>query len=98
MPSLHEIATASHLPGKLDQSGANVVDLWENGRFADLTGYNETDACTTYLLWLRMAWFLRRITQKECEKEVAQFRTLLEQEAKVRPHLGRFLNAEVALI
>ena len=93
MPSLHEIATASHLPGKLDLSGANVVDLWENGRFADITGYNETDACTTYLLWLRMVWFLGLITQRECKTEVTQFRTLLEREAQVRPHLARFLNA-----
>ena len=53
MPSLDEMAAACQIPGKLDHSGSGVLDLWLRGDHAALTGYNETDACTTYLLWLR---------------------------------------------
>ncbi len=98
MPSLDEIATAALIPGKLDHSGSSVVDLWQQGDYANLTGYNETDACTTYLLWLRAAWFMGRLTVQQCEAEVRQFRGLLKDLAPTRPHLGRFLKAWTSLM
>ena len=62
MPSLNEIAAALGIPGKLDHSGGGVLDLCLSGDFATLTGYNETDACTTYLIWLRVAYFLGKLS------------------------------------
>ena len=54
-PSLHEIATASGIPGKIDTSGHDVVQLWREGKIDRIVQYNECDALTTYLLWLRLA-------------------------------------------
>jgi predicted PolB exonuclease-like 3'-5' exonuclease len=92
MPSLDEIAAASSIPGKLDHAGGGVLDLWTSGRYAELTGYNETDACTTYLLWLRTAWFLGKITAQQRDAELSEFNRLLRKLAPTRPHLTRFLE------
>jgi 3'-5' exonuclease len=92
MPSMDEIAAASSIPGKLDHSGGGVLDLWQTGRYAELTGYNETDACTTYLLWLRIASFLGRVSVEERDAEIAVFNRLLRRLSSTRPHLVRFLE------
>jgi hypothetical protein len=93
MPSLDEMAAACQIPGKLDHAGSGVLDLWLRGAYAALTGYNETDACTIYLLWLRTAWFLGRITPKQRDEEVRTFRLLLLRKlASPKAHLGRFLE------
>lgn len=55
LPSLHEIAVQSGIPGKFDVSGVEVVDLWYRGELRRIRDYNDFDAITTYLLWLRIA-------------------------------------------
>ena len=92
MPSLDEMAAACQIPGKLDHAGSGVLELWLRGDYAALTGYNETDACTTYLLWLRTAWFLGRLTPKQRDEQVRTFRHLLQRLAPTKAHLGRFLE------
>ena len=91
MPSLDEIAAALLIPGKLDHSGAGVLDLWLQEDYAALTGYNETDACTTYLVWLRLAYFLGKVNEAQMKHEIGVFRALLRSLTPSKPHLGRFL-------
>lgn len=90
MPSLDEIAAACGIPGKLDHSGSGVLDLWTSGRYAELTGYNETDACTTYLLWLRTAWFFGKLSEEQRDAELAEFNRLVRDLAPTKPHLAKF--------
>lgn len=92
MPSLDEVAAACGIPGKLDHSGGGVLDLWNTGRYAELTGYNETDACTTYLLWLHTAWFFGKISLEERNAELVQFNRLLRSLSPTKPHLKHFLE------
>jgi len=54
-PSLHELAVQSGIPGKMDVDGAAVADLWLADDLRRIIQYNEFDAVTTYLLWLRTA-------------------------------------------
>jgi predicted PolB exonuclease-like 3'-5' exonuclease len=54
-PSLHELAVQSGIPGKMDVDGAAVADLWLADDTRRIVHYNEFDAVTTYLLWLRTA-------------------------------------------
>lgn len=54
-PSLHELAVQSGIPGKMDVDGAAVADLWLADDTRRIVQYNEFDAVTTYLLWLRTA-------------------------------------------
>lgn len=55
LPSLHEMAVQSGIPGKFEVSGIDVVDLWYQGKLKQIRDYNDFDAITTYLLWLRIA-------------------------------------------
>lgn len=56
-PTLHELATSCGIPGKMDVAGAEVASLWLNGEIRRIVQYNECDAITTYLLWLRTVHF-----------------------------------------
>jgi predicted PolB exonuclease-like 3'-5' exonuclease len=56
-PSLHELAEVSGIPGKIDTAGKDVVALWSKGSIKQIVEYNEFDALTTYLVWLRVAHF-----------------------------------------
>lgn len=77
--SLHEIATLSGIPGKLDTTGDDVCGLWYRGRRREIVQYNCFDALTTYLVWLRMAFFSGRFTEDEYRTEQRRVRTLIEE-------------------
>ena len=92
-PSLHEIATLSGIPGKIDVTGDSVGEMWLQGRLKEIIDYNEFDAFTTHLLWARMARFADLLTGEQYELEQALVRELLETKiANGRDHLQRFLD------
>ena len=90
-PSLHEMALACRIPGKLSTSGDNVAEMWLNGRWQEIVAYNETDALTTYLVWLRLAHFAGFLTPEAYAQEQEQLRQLLQDSDA--PHLLEFLTA-----
>ena len=93
VPSLHEIAVQSGIPGKLDVAGNDVAALWLAGRHAEIVAYNEMDALTTYLVWLRLAHFAGHVTRDEYAGEQALVRDLIEREiAGGKAHLKRYLD------
>lgn len=92
-PSLHELALLSGIPGKLDTRGDQVAQLWLDGQLNDIIAYNECDALTTYLLWLRMAHFAGHFSSEAYTIEQERVWQLLQQEAKHKPHLARFNEA-----
>src|SRR5690606_18868736 len=49
MRRLHEIATLSGIPGKIDVSGDSVPQMWIEGKLDRIVAYNEFDAFTTHL-------------------------------------------------
>lgn len=99
VPSLHEIATACGIPGKLDVSGEGVVDLWLNGEYRRIVQYNEWDALTTYLLWLRTAHFGGFLSTGEYQAEQDQLEQLLiaKSQDAANDHLPTFLDRWRAL-
>lgn len=98
-PSLHEIATLSGIPGKFEVGGHEVADLWLEGRLADIVAYNECDAVTTYLLWLRFAHFGGFFDKEEYVDEQDNVRRLLVEmgQRENGGHLLRYLDAWNAL-
>ncbi len=78
-PTLHEVATACGIPGKMDVSGENVVDLWLAGDVRRIVQYNECDALTTYLLWLRTAHFANFVSTTGYMAEQEMLRDLLRK-------------------
>jgi predicted PolB exonuclease-like 3'-5' exonuclease len=92
-PSLHELAQVSGIPGKMDTSGDNVVDLWLSGKTREIVEYNQYDALTTYLIWLRVAHFAGFFNSKEYEHEQEKVRDLIKKKIKGgETHLSRFLD------
>jgi predicted PolB exonuclease-like 3'-5' exonuclease len=92
-PSLNEIATLSGIPGKLDCDGQQVYDLWLQGRIDEIVAYNECDALSTYLLWLRCAFAAGFFNKDEYSQEQMRVDLLLEAEIeRGAEHLKRFLE------
>lgn len=93
-PSLHEIAVSSGIPGKIDVDGNQVAELWLEGRLAEIVAYNEFDAITTYLLWLRAAVFGGFLDLDQFFFERQVLKELLQEQANTggKPHLKHYLD------
>lgn len=92
-PSLHELACAARIPGKVDVSGDLVLEMWLAGDIAKIVAYNEFDALTTFLLWLRTVRLAGLISTAEADAEETQLRgylcRLIEEG---REYLSRYLE------
>lgn len=92
-PSLHEMAVSCGIPGKFTGAGGDVLEMWRAGQVEDIVAYNEFDALTTYLLWLRVAHFGGFFTPAQYEREQELVVELLQAEAgRGRPHLLDYLK------
>lgn len=93
IPSLHEFAAAAGIPGKIDTKGDNVYDLWMAGDIRRIVEYNQFDAVSTYLLWMRTAHFAGLFSGDELALERERVRELLAQRiAKGETHFERYLQ------
>ena len=79
-PSLHEMAHVCRIPGKMGVEGKEVAPLWLEGRLPEILAYNECDALSTYLIWLRTAHFGGFFSNQTYEEEQLRVRELLERE------------------
>ncbi len=92
-PSLHELAVSSGIPGKLGTSGDQVLDLYKQGKINEIVAYNECDSITTYLVWLRMAYFSGLLDSKKYEREQETLEELLNYLiSEGKTHLQVFLD------
>ena len=94
-PSLHEIAVQSGIPGKMGVDGNDVAPLWLEGKVEDIVRYNECDALTTYLVWLRLAHFAGFFDASGYAREQQLVADLLQMEIASggREHLEEYLEA-----
>ncbi len=90
--TLHELATACGIPGKLGTDGKSVIDLWRAGDVAGIVRYNQFDALTTFLVWLRAMTLSGHLTPEQLEAEEAQIRALMQQKALVDPSFNVYLD------
>ena len=108
-PSLRELALLSGIPAKYvgeveglpeesafgdgSCSGDAVADLWLAGQYEAIRRYNECDALTTYLLWLRTAHFAGLFSATQYAEEEGRVEALLERHAEAgADHLAAFLS------
>jgi hypothetical protein len=92
-PSLHELASAAGIPGKLDALGEQVLDFWQAGDMRRIVEYNEFDVITTYLIWLRTAHLAGFVSGAAYEAEERQLEALLrDRVAAGAKHLERYLE------
>jgi len=95
-PSLHEISVVSGIPGKMGGVyGKQVAPMWLEGKLDEIVAYNECDAITTYLLWLRMAHSIGHFDSREYREEQETLRDMIEKESENpqrRRHLLDYLS------
>lgn len=92
-PSLHELAVLSGIPGKLDVDGNAVASLWLEGHLDRIVAYNECDALSTYLVWLRLAHLSGHFDQRSYAEEQKRVRILVESLiTQGREHLQAYLT------
>ncbi|HIK46279.1 MAG TPA: 3'-5' exonuclease [Leptolyngbyaceae cyanobacterium M65_K2018_010] len=92
-PSLHELASVMGIPGKIGTDGSTVVDLWVEGNLRAIVAYNQYDALTTYLVWLRTALFAGFFTPAQYQVEEQRVRDLIHSRmAQGEEHLTRYLD------
>ncbi|MBN2056113.1 hypothetical protein JW905_14380 [bacterium] len=78
VPSLHQLACAARVPGKIDTDGAGVVDLWRAGEMSRIVAYNECDALTTFLVWLKTVRFCGQLPADQADDEEVRLRSYVE--------------------
>lgn len=93
-PSLHQLAVSCGIPGKIGVDGTEVLELWKAGKIRDIVNYNEWDALTTYLVWLRMASFAGLLKEAEYQQEQELLEVFLEDliQQKDKKHLQVYLD------
>jgi predicted PolB exonuclease-like 3'-5' exonuclease len=93
-PSLHEIAVQSGIPGKMGVDGNDVAPLWLEGKLDRIVRYNECDALTTYLVWLRLAHFAGFFDERQYVREQELVADLVQSEIARgdRDHLEEYLE------
>jgi len=92
-PSLNELAASLGIPGKLGTDGADVINLWCSGDIRKIIEYNQFDALSTYLVWLRTAHFSGRLTDDAFVREEQLLEACLYQEINDgSEHLTLFLD------
>ena len=71
-----------------------MAKLWLDGRLKEIVDYNEFDALTTYLVWLRLAHFAGHFSGDEYGREQELVRKLITREARSpdKKHLERYLK------
>jgi len=81
-PSLNELATLSGTPGKMDVDGKGVAGMWLSGDIQGIVAYNEFDALTTYLVWLRTAHFAGFFSEEQYAQEQDFVRNLIKEKTQ----------------
>ncbi len=71
-----------------------MATLWLQGSLPEIMTYNECDALTTYLIWLRTAHLGGFFTESEYEEEQPRVRQIFEKEGALlgKEHLLEFLQ------
>ena len=97
-PSLHELAAAGGIPGKMGTTGDDVLGLWLAGDVRRIVEYNQYDALTTYLVWLRTALFAGLLSPQGHADEEQRLRDMLGRRvAAGESHLQLYLDKWQAL-
>ena len=97
-PSLHELAAAGGIPGKMGTTGDDVLGLWLAGDVRRIVEYNQYDALTTYLVWLRTALFAGLLSRQDHAAEEERLREMLcRRVAAGECHLQAYLDKWQAL-
>lgn len=92
-PCLSELARVMGIPGQLTPNQPTIVDWWVEGNLAAIMHYNQWDALTTYLIWLRTARFAGFFDADQYAQEENRLKDLLKKHIdQGETHLADYLT------
>jgi len=81
------------LPGKLDVSGGQVLEMYQRGELQAINDYCLFDTLDTYFIFLRSRVMTGELDREEETKVVAEAREFLEGQTVEFPAVARYLAA-----
>lgn len=96
-PQLAQICAASRIPCKLGLDGSKVAPAWFAGRKREIVDYNELDALSHYMLFLRIAHVSGFFIGDLMQLEIQAVLDLIDARAEAKPHLLEFKTAFIEL-
>jgi len=75
--ALHELATLCGFPGKPRLRGRQVWEAWRSGAIGEVSNYCETEAVSSYLVFLRFQLMRGELDVTQYAKEIQQVREAL---------------------
>lgn len=88
---LNEVCAIFGYPGKIGVDGSKVTTMYDNNELKDIRDYCETDVLNTYLVYLRYALHIEKISKAEYNKNIQDVIFLLENN-KDKNHFQEFLK------
>ena len=89
---LNLVAQLIGKPGKMDVTGDQVQDLYDEGRIAEINDYCRCDVLDTYFIFLRVCVLTGRLTLEEESKLVDKTRSWLEENVSKVPAWKSYLK------
>jgi predicted PolB exonuclease-like 3'-5' exonuclease len=89
---LNLIANLIGKPGKMDVTGNQVQDLYDEGRLAEINDYCRCDVLDTYFIFLRVSVLMGKLTLDEEAKLVDEAQSLLKQRSGETPVYAAYLS------
>lgn len=82
-PSLNLIAKLIGLPGKMETKGADVEQMYKDGKLEDIIAYCVTDVIQTYLIFLRIEYLRNFISKEQYIGFTQNFLDLIKNEGQL---------------
>ncbi len=89
---LNLIANLVGKPGKMEVSGDQVQDLYDEGRLAEINDYCRCDVLDTYFIFLRASVLMGKLTLEEESKLVEDARNILTERSEATPVYASYLS------
>lgn len=85
---LDEVCALLNLPGKLDVGGAQVGELYTNGKIKEIRDYCELDVANTYLIYLSYMRHTGSLSAKSYEKATEDLHMFMSD----KPQYSKFID------
>lgn len=89
---LNLVATLIGKPGKMDISGDQVQDLYDEGRIREINDYCRCDVLDTYFIFLRASVLMGKLSLEQEAGLVESARAFLERNTEETPVYGDYLK------
>lgn len=89
---MNELCAVFNLPGKIGIDGSMVMQMYDQGKIAEIRNYCETDVINTYLLYLIFQHHCGTLTTPNFHKCQDNLLDYLQKKSAEKPHFAEYLK------